>query len=144
VFTVDLPSAPRQDPAIAPEPQPPALQIGERGRRVLVVDDNLDAANLLAEVLRASGHQAEVAPDGPAALQLAGTFHPEVALLDIGLPVMDGYELARRLRSQIGAVRLIAVTGYGQPTDRDRALHAGFDAHLVKPVHLGALHAALD
>jgi PAS domain S-box-containing protein len=143
VFTVELPSAPRQDPAGLAEPLPKALHAAQRGRRVLVVDDNLDAANLLAEVLRASGHLTEVAPDGPAALQLAGTFHPEIAVLDIGLPVMDGYELARRLRSQLGAVWLIAVTGYGQPADRDRARHAGFDAHLVKPVHLDALHAAL-
>ena len=66
------------------------------------------------------------------------------ALLDIGLPVMDGYELARRLRSQLGTVRLIAITGYGQPDDRARAKEAGFDAHLVKPVDLDELQAALD
>jgi CheY-like chemotaxis protein len=110
---------------------------------VLVVDDNPDAAGLLADVLRAHGYVAAIALDGPGALHLAGSFRPEIALLDIGLPVMDGYELARRLREQIGPLRLIAVTGYGQSADRDRVQAAGFDAHMIKPVELDALNAAL-
>jgi CheY-like chemotaxis protein len=112
-------------------------------RRVLVVDDNDDAAELLAELITMSGHAAVIAHDGPRALDLAATFHPEIALLDIGLPVMDGYELARRLRAQSATVRLIAVTGYAQESARERARAAGFDMHLVKPVEIEALRAAL-
>jgi CheY-like chemotaxis protein len=108
---------------------------------VLVVDDNVDAASMLQEFLSALGHEATVAHDGVAALELAGTFNPQVALLDIGLPVMDGYELARKLRERLGAAtpRLIAVTGYGQDADRAQARAAGFDHHLVKPIVLTAL-----
>ena len=77
------------------------------------------------------------------ALDVAASFGPEIAVLDIGLPVMDGYDLARRLREQLGPVRLIAVTGYGQEADRMRARDAGFDAHMIKPVDLEALRSAL-
>ena len=144
LFTVDLPAAaPDEGRAPAPAAPPAARRLPERGQRVLVVDDNVDAAALLADWLRASGHSPEVAHDGPSALQLAVTFRPDVALLDIGLPVMDGYELARRLRAQGGRLRLIAVTGYGQAADRVRAREAGFDAHLVKPLEFDALQAAL-
>jgi len=109
--------------------------------RVLVVDDNVDAAQTLHDFLATLGHEPAIAHDGVAALQLAGSFKPEVAVLDIGLPVMDGYELARRLREQLGRdkLRLIAVTGYGQDSDRARAREAGFDHHLVKPIALDAL-----
>ena len=109
--------------------------------RVLVVDDNVDAAQTLHEFLGHIGHDSAVAHDGAAALELARAFHPQVALLDIGLPVMDGYELARRLRAQHdGApLRLIALTGYGQEDDRARSQEAGFDHHLVKPIALDAL-----
>jgi CheY-like chemotaxis protein len=93
--------------------------------------------------LGAIGHVTSVAQDGPTALHIADTFRPDIALLDIGLPVMDGYELAGKLRSQLGAVRLIAVTGYGQTPDRERARAAGFDVHLIKPVDLDALLAAV-
>jgi CheY-like chemotaxis protein len=84
------------------------------------------------------GYTARVAHDGPEALKLAAEFDPDLALLDIGLPVMDGYELARRLHDDPGLRRvpLVAVTGYGQPADRQRSEDAGFDAHLVKPVDL--------
>ena len=104
--------------------------------RVLVVDDNEDAAETLAHTLEAMGHRVQVAFDGKTALDVAATFHPEVALLDIGLPVMDGYELASRLKRMPGGadVRLIAVTGYGQARDRAAALQAGFSEHVVKPV----------
>jgi PAS domain S-box-containing protein len=112
-----------------------------RGRRVLVVDDNGDAADTLAEVLRAAGHEVSVAYDPVAALEVVGAFGPEVAILDLGLPVMDGYELAARLRASQGSegCRLIALSGYGQPHDRARSQAGGFQHHLVKPVDLGRL-----
>ncbi len=104
-------------------------------RRVLVVDDNADGAEMLAEFLRAEGHEVRTAHDGPAALQAAESFRPEVVFLDIGLPRMDGYEIARRLRQQaeLKSSFLVALTGYGQEEDRRRTEEAGFDAHLVKP-----------
>ena len=106
--------------------------------RVLVVDDNRDAAETLAEALASRGFDARTAFDGPSALALATRFTPDVALLDIGLPVMDGYELARRLREIPGlaTVELVAVTGYGQDSDRQRSAAVGFREHLVKPVNL--------
>jgi CheY-like chemotaxis protein len=109
--------------------------------RVLVVDDNVDAAATLHEFIATLGHESAVAYDGLAALELASSFQPDIAVLDIGLPVMDGYELARKLREQPGRdkLRLIAVTGYGQETDRARAREAGFDHHLVKPIALDVL-----
>jgi signal transduction histidine kinase len=106
------------------------------GYRILVVDDNEDAALMLHYALTLAGHEIRVAHDGPRALSVARDFAPTVALLDLGLPVMDGFELARRLREQAGTTRitLIALTGYGQASDRDRTREAGFDAHLVKPI----------
>jgi CheY-like chemotaxis protein len=144
-FVVELPAAARQDPlarngtAGSSEPS-----LAPSGRRILVVDDNADAAQLLAETLRAVGHVTRVAHDGPAALRIASEFRPDAALLDIGLPVMDGYELARRLREQLGDVQLVAITGYGQAPDKERAIDAGFDEHLVKPVQFERLHAVLN
>jgi signal transduction histidine kinase len=110
-------------------------------RRVLVVDDNEDAATMMVELLRMAGHVAVYAHDGPTALRMAAEFAPDVALLDIGLPVMDGFELARQLRltPALAGTRLIAVTGYGQEHDRRQSLEAGFDAHLVKPVDVDDL-----
>lgn len=117
------------------------VQATARGIRVLVVDDNVDAAHTLQELLSHLGHESVVAHDGFAALELAHSFRPQVAMLDIGLPVMDGHQLARRLRAQHvdTPLRLIALTGYGQGGDRSRAEDAGFDHHLVKPVDLEAL-----
>ena len=115
------------------------------GRRVLVVDDNHDAARTLKIALEEIGFTVEVAYDGPGALALATSFSPDIALLDIGLPVMDGYELARRVRALLGdAVRLIAVTGYGQDADLERSSLAGFEAHLVKPVDLERLGSVVQ
>jgi PAS domain S-box-containing protein len=113
--------------------------------RVLVVDDNLDAAELLATSVQMMGHLARVAHDGPAGLRIAAELRPDVALLDIGLPVMDGYELARHLRELPGleSIRLIAVTGYSQEADRAEAAAAGFERHLVKPIRLEQLREAL-
>ncbi len=113
------------------------------GRRVLVVDDNGDAAELLAEALVGQGHAVEIAHEGSQALRKATTFQPDVVLLDIGLPGMDGFEVARQLRTLGRDMRLIAVTGYGQEADHQRVKSAGFDSHLVKPVELDALYAAV-
>jgi signal transduction histidine kinase/CheY-like chemotaxis protein len=110
-------------------------------RRVLVVDDNEDAATSLAEMLRARGLPVVVAFDGPQALSMLDSFEPDVAVLDIGLPVMDGYELASRIRERLGSdsPRLVAVTGYGQEKDRENTREAGFEHHLVKPVSIDHL-----
>lgn len=113
------------------------------GEHVLIVDDNEDAARLLYEALTALGYDARTATDGPMALRVAGEFRPAIGVLDIGLPVMDGYELARHLRER-GGIRLIAVTGYGQPSDHERSRAAGFDAHLVKPIELAELARLLE
>jgi CheY-like chemotaxis protein len=112
-----------------------------RSRRVLVVDDNEDAVESLADALLELGHTVETAYDGPAALGVLQRYTPDVAFLDVGLPVMDGYELARRIREDRRFARtvLVAVTGYGQKRDRAQAGEAGFDAHLVKPVDLRAI-----
>jgi CheY-like chemotaxis protein len=124
----------------------PAAEDREARRRVLVVDDNEDAAELVAHALREIGHAVAVAHDGVGALALAEEFGPTVGVLDIGLPVMDGYELARRLRERPDGrtLALVAVTGYGQPADREQAIAAGFDEHLVKPVALPRLFAAIE
>jgi signal transduction histidine kinase/ActR/RegA family two-component response regulator len=111
------------------------------GGRVLVVEDNTDAAMLLAEALVEVGYKVKVAHDGPSALAIARDFVPDVGLIDIGLPVMDGYELAAHLRAEpaTAGMRMIAITGYGQAADRGRARAAGFVEHLVKPVDLAAV-----
>ncbi len=132
----DAPAAPPSPPADAPAPG---------GLRLLVVDDNVDAAETLAALLEMDGHTVAVAYDGPSALELAEREPPEVAILDIGLPGMDGISLARRLRampSMHGAV-LVALTGYGQQADRARSSDAGFDHHLVKPADPQAISALL-
>jgi CheY-like chemotaxis protein len=115
------------------------------GRRILVVDDHVDAAELLAELLELLGHETRVAFDAQSALEIVQTFHPDVALLDIALPQMDGYELARRLRQlpALHRTRLVALTGYGRPSDREGSAAAGFDAHLVKPIEISQLEALL-
>jgi len=114
-------------------------------KRILIVDDNNDGAEMLSEALTMSGHQTEVASDGAEALACAALFEPEVCLIDIGLPGMDGYELARRLRAKPATAnaRLIAVTGFSQPSDRGLARDAGFDLHLAKPVELDQLQQAI-
>jgi two-component system CheB/CheR fusion protein len=114
-------------------------------RRILVVDDNIDAAETLAVLLRMAGHEVRTAHDGPAALDAARTYQPEVVLLDIGMPAMDGYEVARRVRQVPGMekVLLVALTGYGQEDDRRRSRDAGIDHHLVKPADMEALQAVV-
>ena len=108
---------------------------GADARRVMVVDDNHDSADTMAELIRIWGHEVRTANDGPSALECARGFRPQVVLLDVGLPGMDGYELARRLRAEgLAGTLLVSVTGYGQDEDRRRAAEAGFDHHLTKPV----------
>ncbi len=113
--------------------------------RVLVVDDNDDAAELIAVALATKGHETATASDGPSAIEAATWFKPHVAVLDIGLPTMDGCELGRRIRElpELGSVRLIAVTGHGQDSDRQRSRAAGFDAHLLKPIQISELYDAI-
>jgi signal transduction histidine kinase/ActR/RegA family two-component response regulator len=135
------------DLGVAPAPNRSVGTSGRRsGKRVLVVDDNSDAAETLADILRELGHTTSVAHDGPTALVAAAAFKPQIALLDIGLPVMDGYELAQRLREQpeLRQVRLFAITGYGQESDRERSRDAGFQEHLVKPIDLAHLANLID
>jgi PAS domain S-box-containing protein len=141
-FVVYLPLGWEETPIEAPPESAPAP---ERALRVLLVDDNVDAAESLAMLLRLWGHEVTVAHDGPAAVQAAAGQCPEVALLDIGLPGMDGYELARQLRAQpaLDQTVLVALTGWGQEEDRRRSQEAGFNYHLVKPVDLSALQELL-
>ena len=112
-------------------------------KRVLSGDDNQDAADSLAMVLRFEGHEASVAYSAQAAIESVRTCEPEFVLLDIGLPNMDGYEVARRIRASGAAARIIALTGYGQMEDRQRSTDAGFAAHLVKPVDIAMLRSIL-
>lgn len=132
IFTMRLPCIPATQADQASQDLPASQPIA----KVLVVDDNADAAESLAMVLQLNGHDVKVAYDGPSALELAAGFAPDVAFLDIGLPGMDGYEVARRLRALAGqgVLRLVAVTGYGQDKDKEAAAAAGFDLHVTKPV----------
>ena len=146
-FVVELPlssASPSVPPVPAAAHSEPAPLSG--ALRVLVVDDNVDAAELLAEAVGQYGYHTLIAHDGAAALRMVEAFAPDIALLDIGLPVMDGYELAGRLRSgpRGERMKLVAITGYGQESDRRRTAAAGFDAHLVKPVQLNAIVTLLD
>jgi signal transduction histidine kinase/DNA-binding response OmpR family regulator len=138
-------------PALVVPPPDPAFNTGGStsiqapARRVLVVDDHMDAAKSLAMLLRLHGHEVRLAHHGRTALEVAADFRPEVVFLDIGLPEMDGYEVARRLRQDMGLkdIAIAALTGYGQDEDRRRSLSAGIDVHLVKPVNLETLHKLL-
>ena len=140
-FTIRLPVLPESiQPALAPAVPEAKPAVGPL--RVLVVDDNVDAANSIAKLLGLFGHKMKCAHDGPSALSVAEEFGPDVVILDIGLPGMDGYEVARRLRSteRFRRTALIALTGYGQQDDRLRSEQAGFDQHLTKPVDPDLLH----
>jgi signal transduction histidine kinase/CheY-like chemotaxis protein len=143
-FTVTLPAVDATQRPKAPAPEVPARS-PVRGHRLLLVDDNEDAALLLADSLRQLGHLVEVAHDGPAALAAVQGFKPGVALLDLGLPVMDGFELGERLRADpdLQGIVLIAVTGYAQELDRRRSTAAGFDAHMAKPIDVYELDSLI-
>ena len=114
-------------------------------RRILVVDDNIDSAQSLGSLLSMMGHEVRLAHDGLEALSAAEAFRPDVVMLDIGMPRLNGYEACRALRARPWAeeVRIIALTGWGQPRDRQRSLDAGFDLHLVKPVDPDALNSIM-
>jgi len=139
-LTVRLPLA----PAAAPEEVTAATaELGPR-RVVLVVEDGPDNRETLQELLEMLGHEVHTAVDGVEGVERALALRPDAALVDIGLPRLDGFEVARRLRAELGAgVFLVALTGYGQPEDRARALAAGFDLHLTKPMDLDALERTL-
>ena len=128
-------SAPAADPASNTTSQ----------RRVLIVDDNHDSATSMAMLLQIYGYDARIAHDGPASLDIAREFEPQAVVLDIGLPGMDGYQVAFRLR-ELGLQdpTLIAMTGYGQESDRRRSREAGFEHHLVKPISFDALTEILS
>jgi two-component system CheB/CheR fusion protein len=140
-FIVWLPG--RLEPrTAAPAPSP---ERSRSARRIVVVDDNEDAADTLAMLLRVRGHEVAIARDGPSAITTVAEQHPEIVLLDLGLPGMTGYDVARHLRaSNASDLRIVAVSGYGQPEDIARAHAAGCDAHLAKPVDLDALARLLD
>ncbi|MDB5778444.1 MAG: domain S-box protein [Polaromonas sp.] len=134
-FVVRLPVMQAAPPAALPGPGGSAQAPAKAAQRVLVVDDNRDGAQGLAMLLEMTGHGTRLAYDGPAAVQAAIDYRPDVVLLDIGLPGLDGYKVAQRIRQQEGLekVVLVALTGYGQDSDRQRSQEAGFDHHLVKP-----------
>jgi signal transduction histidine kinase len=142
-FEVRLPLA---DEATLAKYKPVTAETGptERKLRAVVCDDAADLRELVADLLRIKGHDVTVVEDGPSAVRVIQSQKPDVALIDIGLPDMDGYEVARTLRQQMKEhVRLIAMTGYGQATDRAAALQAGFDAHIVKPASADKIMRAL-
>jgi two-component system CheB/CheR fusion protein len=147
-FIVRLPVAPEVEPS--PGPELPALREQHPDRsaplRLLVVDDNRESANSLALLMKLTGHDVRVAYDGPAALELARTFQPQVVLQDLQMPGMSGYEVARCIREQPATrnVLLVALTGCGSDEDRRCCLAAGFDHHLVKPVDWSALQQVLS
>jgi PAS domain S-box-containing protein len=142
-FTVRLPVAAENGAGDSRPSRPPAADA--RGRRVLVVEDNADARESLRLLLEVSGHEVDAVEDAPRALDRLAAFRPHVALIDLGLPGLDGYALARLIRERDGArhVYLIALTGYGQADDQRRAHAAGFDVHLTKPVDPARLQALL-
>lgn len=152
-FTVRLPRLADRPPERDAPPYPDAAAETSRSaaapaitaRTILIVDDNVDAAQSLAAVLQLFGHEARCVYDGHSALENARADPPEVVICDIGLPEMDGYDVARRMReiSQLSSLHLIALTGYGQPQDRQRALASGFDHHLVKPVEPEQIRALI-
>ena len=140
--TVRFPSVakPAQEPAVA------ALRPESPPRRVLIIEDNDDTRQMLRTALAMNGHEVDEAADGASGLAAAASLRPDVALVDIGLPDIDGYEVARRLRQVApdGKLVLVAITGYGQPADRDRSRQAGFDAHLTKPIGPEHLREAIS
>lgn len=143
-LSVRLPAAPTTSLPVA-APSPTRVQ-ARTSLDILVVDDNEDALELLAEMLRTLGHRPRTASHPAQALEVAAEMKPALALLDIGLPGMDGYELARRIREIEGlqSIRLIALTGYGQASDRAKSSEHGFNAHLVKPVGRDQIRSAID
>ena len=143
-FVVRLPVLPTDTPQ-PPSPVTDTGQLTTRALRVLVVDDNEDTVLSFSMLLKASGHDVRTAHDGPTAVQAALDYRPDVVLLDIGLPGLNGYEVAKRIRQDpvLKNVMLVALTGYGQDSDRQTSLQAGFNHHLVKPARLEQLQKIL-
>ena len=145
-FTIRLPRRAHEAPDAAASAGPEeASQPSGPARRILVVDDHQDSTDSLALFLRLRGHEVRTANDGPSALDEIERYHPDVVFLDLGLPGMSGYDVARRVRmmSDPGSLRLVAVTGYGTDADRQKTRDAGFDVHLAKPVDPRAVDALL-
>ena len=152
VFTIRLPLAGATSDAAAGKVPPATNGKGQKDlgspaarRHVLLVEDQPDMRDVMARLLRGWGHRVVTAANGPAGVEAAVAHRPDVALVDVGLPGLNGYQVAQRLRAKFGGeMRLIALTGYGQPEDRRRSAEAGFDVHLVKPVDFAALRAMLS
>jgi CheY-like chemotaxis protein len=146
IFTVMLPCIAAVEPQRQAPQYPPPRSSEVYGRRVLVVDDNVDAAESTAAFLRLEGHEVKAVHDGLQALASLKVFDPHVVVLDIGLPGLDGYAVARQLRSRgdTSHVLLIALTGYGQKEDRTKAAEAGFDYHFVKPADPRDIQTAIE
>ena len=138
---LETPEAAARGRQLPEEPSAPSSAAGGSGLSILVIEDNVDAALTLGEVLELWGYEARLVHSGEIALESAIAACPNVVLLDLGLPVMDGYEVARRLRAELGLGRilLVAMSGYGQEDDRRRTREAGFDYHLTKPIDLDEL-----
>jgi signal transduction histidine kinase/ActR/RegA family two-component response regulator len=136
-FTIRLPA--NSTAAAVPTPRDDVYAGSPTARRVLIVDDNIDALEMMAELVRLLGFEVRTSEDAPKAMQEAENFRPDVALLDIGLPVVDGYQLGQQLRTFLPDLHLCAITGYGQSSDRQRSREAGFQNHLVKPISLAQL-----
>lgn len=143
-FTVRLPMTSERPPEPEPAERAPSLEAGDKALSILVIDDNRDAADSLHDVLEVHGHDVLAAYDGEAALRLMREKSPQVALVDIGMPHVDGYEVARRVREFDGPRPiLVAVTGWGSQSDKQQAKEAGFDYHLTKPLEYSTLAALL-
>jgi len=142
-FTVRLPLSARKlaTEGASVDAEPPIVAVAGAPRRVLIADDNADALDSLAMLIELGGHEVRKASDGAKALEIAAAWRPELALLDIGMPALDGYEVARRIRTQSwgAAIMLVAVSGWGQADDRQRAHESGFDLHFVKPIGFDTL-----
>jgi CheY-like chemotaxis protein len=145
-FRITLPSISAVQQPLAAPARPEVASPQVYGRRVLVVDDNLDAAESTAAFLRLEGHEVKTVGDGTEALASVPVFAPHVIVLDIGLPGLDGYAVARQLRERgdTSHILLVAVTGYGQREDRERAMTSGFDYHFVKPTNPGQIQRAIE
>ena len=146
-FVVGLPLSveSRVDAPAQPPAEAPAAAARRSRQRIVVVDDNDDIREVMQELLTMLGHEVQVAQDGDAGVELILSTKPDVAIVDIGMPITDGFDVARRVRAALGSdkVRLVAMTGFGQETDRQRSLDAGFDAHLVKPAHAEAIEKTI-